>query len=404
MCNVYLQHTAHQECMSSIGTLTGESLSRTDSQESSKLHQYAIGTELTIYMKTIYDAYKNLCELYMEDQKVVPRQLLQLIAIISSCYTNLNKMTLKNCRLNKYTVHEMVKVLDSSTITELTFDGSSLSIGNYAMLLGRSNLKSLSLARCYINDVICEQIAGKLEYFEGTKLLVLNLSMNMIGDQGAKAIAWALRSNRTLRYLNLSGNRLTDEGAICIFDSLMMFPLTYDECTGKRKRHMAYLKNIARVEDAILEESLTDTTFCYRTVTSSSGNGDVALAKIKAELQAMETFGPFIDPFGVRSTVLKDGYRHCIGNMTLSYLNLAYNNLEYPSLKKLEKVILHQRTRREPTKAGLLKVIIDGNNLPVDAVEYHEIFDTMNQYMANRTRKKDDKKSKSKVMIARNKK
>ena len=48
----------------------------------------------------------------------------------------------------------------------------------------------------------------------------LSIAHNAIGDEGAVAIANALRSNASLRFLNVRGNRLTNLGAFAILDML----------------------------------------------------------------------------------------------------------------------------------------------------------------------------------------
>ncbi|CAH2060626.1 unnamed protein product, partial [Iphiclides podalirius] len=76
------------------------------------------------------------------------------------------------------------------------------------------------------------------------------------------------------------------------------------------------------------------------------------------------TLGDFTDPFSSKHTIVKDEVLYCLGNNTLCYLSLAYNDLSYLLLNKLLNVLSYQRqVDRKP--CGLVYVSIEGNNLPV---------------------------------------
>lgn len=363
--------------------------------------------DTAVTVKTAYDNLDRLAEISLTNQKDIPRILLQVIAILGPVYPFLFRLTLKRCRFNKYTVHELINIIDVTDITELNFDGSYSKEANYAMLLEKtSNLAVLLLPRCSVNDLICEQIMSKLGYFEpaSKNLRVLNLSGNMITDDGAMCVAFVLRSNRTLRHLDLSGNLITDEGAISILESLMSFPLTYDEYIGRRIRYSEHVKYLIEVTESYLAEEVAvtpppkeklksprkSTVPASPTPPATPSVDDEAYHKQRAEMLATEAVGPFIDPFGIRSTILKDGYRYCTGNLTLTSLNLSYNNLHYPSLKKLADVVRYQRTVRQMNETGLLRFSIEGNNLPVEAMEYQVIAEVLGRYAGKRPVRKSE--------------
>lgn len=69
------------------------------------------------------------------------------------------------------------------------------------------------------------------------KIQVLNLNFNLIGDEGALALATALRTNRTLLCLSLAGNRITDLGASYLAEVLSKFSLTHEETTLRRRKN-----------------------------------------------------------------------------------------------------------------------------------------------------------------------
>lgn len=52
--------------------------------------------------------------------------------------------------------------------------------------------------------------------------------------------------------------------------------------------------------------------------------------------------------------------------MELCYLNVAYNDLTNIGMRKLSKVLTCQSEVRQPGKTGLIKIIIEGNMLPMN--------------------------------------
>ncbi|KAM9840230.1 dynein regulatory complex subunit 5 [Aulostomus maculatus] len=85
-------------------------------------------------------------------------------------------------------------------------------------LLDHPSLTELDLSHNLIGDRGARAI-GKL--LTTSKLEVLNMSDNYIGDRGAKAIAHALSKNLTLLSLKLRLNRLRDEGGQAIVEALL---------------------------------------------------------------------------------------------------------------------------------------------------------------------------------------
>ncbi|EOD32724.1 hypothetical protein EMIHUDRAFT_42817, partial [Emiliania huxleyi CCMP1516] len=83
----------------------------------------------------------------------------------------------------------------------------------------RSKLTSLGLAGCSVGPTGAAEIA---EDADGVNRVLtdLNLGNNEIRDEGAAAIAEALRGNRVLTDLNLGNNEIRDEGAAAIAEAL----------------------------------------------------------------------------------------------------------------------------------------------------------------------------------------
>lgn len=330
----------------------------------------------TIIINSVYDNFDRLVELCINEMRYIPRILMQIIAYSSSFCPKLTKITIKRCSIDVYTIYEIKKLLPSSMITEVCLDYSPLVQANYATLLDEaSNLKHLSLVGCHIDDVVCKLIMTKLVYNcpAETNLLLLNLSCNHITDVGAQYIGETLRTNRHLRYLNLSGNRITDEGATYIFNSLCNFVVTQDELYEKKNRFMKTLKSMQARHALEILHNIDDQIISNRKGTRVFKKSSTASLRRKSITSKFDFRVPVgekpvspisIDPFSSQYVVLKKGKMHCTGNMVLCYLNLSYNNMSYLSLTKLKSVLLYQILAKKLDQTGLIKVVVDGNNMP----------------------------------------
>jgi hypothetical protein len=78
-------------------------------------------------------------------------------------------------------------------------------------------LKSLYLWNCGIGDDEAVKVAAFIKVDESMEQVHLN---GNIESRGAKAIADALKHNKTLCYLNLVGNQIGDQGAEAFIDAL----------------------------------------------------------------------------------------------------------------------------------------------------------------------------------------
>lgn len=338
----------------------------------------------TCIVNVIYDDLDRLVGINFEHMVVMPRKPLQLITLCSPFLPKLNRIAITSSHINMYTIFELQKFLMASGITDICLDYSPLPESNYYILLNEaSNLKNLSLVGCHINDEVCSIIANKLIYGcpAERNLCLLNLTSNEITDIGAVCLGVMLRSNRCLRYLNLSANHVTDEGAARIFSALNEFSLHDTERYENRKRYVDYLKKRQEMLKRILseyEDSIDGTIQSSRKVKtkkplkSSGAKSDPSARSrlysddfsIRASIMAEEFIGPFEDPFSDNHVQKKENILYCEGNTTLCYLNLSYNNLSYFSLTQLQSVLMHQTLTKKPDQVGLLKVVLDGNNLP----------------------------------------
>lgn len=94
---------------------------------------------------------------------------------------------------------------------------------------------------------------------------------------------------------------------------------------------------------------------------------------LKSENTSSDLNGCFEHPFNKSLLNIKEGRSYSRGNFVLSYLNLAYNNLMFPSVQKLLEILEYQKLHRYDNLIGLIKVVLDGNNLPVNCTELNNI-------------------------------
>lgn len=398
-----------------------------------------------------YDKSKRLIELIMNRTNLQFREIMQVIALLAPHYSMLSKIVIQRCVVNAFVIHDLSKMLPLTAISEICLDESPLPEANYATLLNSkgNGLKYLSLARCLINDVVCEQIASKLHYSmgAGNQLLSLNLSSNHITDEGAQSLADALRTNRRLRYLNLTNNRITDTGFGHILNTLTEFPLTANELGQKKVYYSQYLKK--RLASAMDElhfaglDSFTDSVGGSRgsKIITNKKNESIVSAKSSAKITPkysadrvrdrtdivqikkvktqnhdiekvnsaksviinskqsntvnLEDCKSLLDgmgPFNPNTLVEKNGWTYSKGNLELSYLNVAYNDVSLIGVRKLLTVLTYQSEVRQPGETGLIKVNIEGNLLPVDCPEIRTITNIMTNIL---TAKRSSKTKKS---------
>ncbi|XP_028170622.1 uncharacterized protein LOC114360208 [Ostrinia furnacalis] len=346
--------------------------------------------EPVIALTAVCDAAGALVELAFRRAPQLPRLLLKVLGMCVPFHPALARLTVRWGPLGGEALHELAKFLPLSHITDVCLDDSPVPECNYDLLLERpSQLRSLSLARCQLDDRDCRLLAARLAHPlpAARTLLMLSLAANVISDDGARALAAALRSNRALQYLNLSGNRIGDDGAGELLGSLTEFPLTHEELITKRRRRLEYLRlrdevtrkchaELAAAERA--QDEFSRSGKRRQTVgggrggrrTSAAGHAAAAAGAgadplaLKAQAMAGELLGrPHADPFGAEGTVSRDGYVFSAGNPTLVALNLSYNALGFPSLARLAAVLRYQERTR--ARGGLLRVLLEGNALPV---------------------------------------
>ncbi|XP_039760353.1 leucine-rich repeat-containing protein 71-like [Pararge aegeria] len=263
--------------------------------------------------------------------------------------------------------------------------------GNYSVILENvSCLQTLSLRRCEIDDKVCKELANKLEYgAPASKSLVsLDLTSNIISDLGAEALGKMLRRNRMLLQLCLADNRLTDKGAFYIFNSICSFALSKDDVRDLKLRYLKYCFRKIKIHEQCekeivnrLKQESDKENRPHKSPKKTKNRRDAGTSDFdkltlmeQTEKMAKEFINDFTDIFDNQNINIRRGRMYSIGNFKVCYLNLAYNNLSYFSVKKLNEVLKYQRTVNKPDKCkGLLKVVLDGNNIPKVCKEMAQI-------------------------------
>lgn len=343
-----------------------------------------------IVITALYDVSDRLVELKFNRCREIPRLLMKIIGLCVPYQPYLSKITIRWSPMSGVALYEVAKFLPQSQVTEIILDDTSVP-ENHWMLLEHPQLKHLSLDRCKISDTDCIVIANKLVYpLVASKILsILSIASNDITDVGANALGEALRSNRTLQHLNLAGNEITDIGASNILCSLSEFYLTTNELKTKRQRLLEYLKLKKEVYDKCLLELTASskdkshdefsrpnkkkTTSAQSKKSVMSVRGEPSSAdtiSMRADMMTTELIGSYSDPYSSEETKARGEFVSCVGNMSLCSLNLSFNNLGFATVKNLLNVLQYQETLCQKTGPGLMRVLIEGNNIPVECAEY----------------------------------
>ena len=137
--------------------------------------------------------------------------------------TNLN-MTLNSIGdKGALTIAEMMKY--NTTLRVLDLRKNSIGKVGATAMAGMLRCSSSTLTKLNMssNKLYDEGAVAIDEMFkQNTKLIVLNIGLNSIGDMGALAMAGMLKCNTTLREMDISGNSICEWGAIAVAEMLKL--------------------------------------------------------------------------------------------------------------------------------------------------------------------------------------
>ncbi|CAG5127403.1 unnamed protein product, partial [Candidula unifasciata] len=183
------------------------------------------------------ERWETVTEIYIRGWKI-DEPMMGVFQLCWPAIHRLHTINLWNTGLTGETVHMLASFLPQCLHLKHVFlDGNSVKEENWCELLQENSLiQNLSLRHCRITDHGAAKIGTALgtETSTNRKLLSLNLSGNLITDDGAEHLAKGLRMNRTLLSLTLTSNSIGDQGAVRIAETLSRFPLTHEEVVARR--------------------------------------------------------------------------------------------------------------------------------------------------------------------------
>eukprot|EP00128_Syssomonas_multiformis_P018291 Colp12_sorted_trinity150504_noHs@15561 len=162
---------------------------------------------------------------------------------------SLTSLSLVNCGLTSEGFTLLTGCIQQGNIRSLQLDWNPVPETLYAQLLGdASNLRTLSLRGNSIGNEGAGAIAEALK--ANRNLAMLNLWYNRIGDAGAVELAEALKSNRCLVVLSLGKNKIGDAGCTALAEVLSRYPLSHDAIVARRKLHLEEKQKRGEAEEA----------------------------------------------------------------------------------------------------------------------------------------------------------
>ena len=268
------------------------------------------------------------------------------IETVLSCITTLNKINLP-CRkvidsedfeavlfhtTLQYECDDTVPVIDNNRIVKV-----NLLYNNSCDALIISNLNSLDASHQCIDDYGAAVITTICD-----KLKILNLSNNKISDDGAAAISDGLKYNITLQELNMSCNGITNEGAKMIGEAIKVNKILKELDISHNSMSD---DGAAAISDGLKYNiSLQEVNMSYNKITSEGAKTIAEAIQFNTTLHTLD-LGQFHinDRLSFNMTVLTAVYH----NNTLTELSLPwvyYNDKRLVS-SEVEK-INKERTRQ----------------------------------------------------------
>ncbi|KAK3095987.1 hypothetical protein FSP39_021669 [Pinctada imbricata] len=186
-----------------------------------------------------YDKPDTVSEMFVRGWKIDD----QMMNTFKQCWSVMEKLhtiNLWNVGLTGETVSIMASTLTSiANLRTLILDGNAVKEENWHELIhDDSPVQNLSVRHCCITDKGAAKLGEALGTVKraNTKLISLNLSGNRITDEGVVHLGNGLRMNRTLMSLSLASNQVGDKGASKIGEVLSRFPLSHEEVVERRRQ------------------------------------------------------------------------------------------------------------------------------------------------------------------------
>lgn len=344
----------------------------------------------------------------------------RVLEIFSQCVLDrMTTLNLWNTGMDESCIQLLAALLKRfPTIKNLIVEGNPLSdCEQFHLLCQNSTLTSLSLRNNKITDKGAVRIAKNLGDVDQPCPVILNLSFNRIGDEGAKALAKALRYNRSLLSLSVACNNIGDEGCAALASSLLnTIKLTHEEIVERRRivaaRSMRSIeprdsgkagsnksapsvggksagrvsnKNKGKGKDKKGPDSRNGKSSVKGRLSIKDSGGRTSKSLLSetdsVELKEEESSHPFLHP----KTELKNGSVFIPGCLSLVHLNLSRNKIGVRGLKSLyaaaqgqmESNVLSKRGKGLDTNPGLIRVLLQNNDFDENEVEYVKLMEAL---------------------------
>lgn len=184
------------------------------------------------------DKQDTVTEVYIRGWKL-ETSFLNIFQQVFPKMERLHTINLWHCGLTDETLeHTAAVVRECRNLKHLIVDNNPTFGELYHLLIkDESPVQHLSLRYNCITDKGAQLLGDAIGTLvqQNQKLLTLNLTGNRITDEGVKSLAKGLRMNRTLLALNLANNDIGNLGARRLAEVLSHFPMTHEEIVARRK-------------------------------------------------------------------------------------------------------------------------------------------------------------------------
>eukprot|EP00742_Colponemidia_sp_Colp-10_P001952 GILJ01002085.1.p1 GENE.GILJ01002085.1~~GILJ01002085.1.p1 ORF type:complete len:411 (-),score=69.57 GILJ01002085.1:67-1299(-) len=203
--------------------------------------------------------------------------------------SKVNTLRFINCALSVPAIETVCKMCASGTISTLQLEWNPLSTEQesvFAKLISDTKLQHLSLRGNRIGNSLCQALADALK--TNKTLKSIDLWSNDITDEGLAVLSSMLLDNKTLLSLSVGRNRITENGVSSLLSQVGLIKMSEQELQSYRER------------ERLLAE--------------------VQKKPVKGKKQTMEFEIAPLEP-----TEDVDGHLFWARNHTLLHINLSYN-------------------------------------------------------------------------------
>jgi Leucine Rich repeat len=234
--------------------------------------------------------------------------------------------------------NNMLQKIDLSKNADL---GNEFFIELASGLRTNASLKTLDLSHCSISDDVAIAIADALLY--NTSLLSLCLSCNKISDEGTKKLGDMLRINKILQTVDLDGNSIGDVGATALANglywntTLLQFSLHNNNISAPGAQAIA---KAIRYQTSIKRFALGKNP-----LTDVGIESIIDALKCNNVLSGLHLIGVTFSPeLCMRLTNYKDNEHHFLNyNNTLEKLACDYHDIEFALIMQREDKVGSKR-------------------------------------------------------------